>query len=193
MLPEVGTFRICTPTFAVDLPPLSQILRDVVVYDRTVPLLVRAPRRVAAGRVVASATFNLVATAAGKSASASVQVTSPADYDALLAQSGLDSNGEIDAPSVAVIATSTIGGGDAKSQDKARKRRLIFIGVIAVAFEGLNLWQAATAILLGTGLGSLFHAVLSSWGPKFGVPMMIVSRGPFGFLGNILPASPGIP
>src|ERR1700719_3997611 len=65
----------------------------------------------------------------------------------------------------------------------------VFIGVIAVAFEGLNLWQAATAILLGTGLGSLFHAVLSSWGPKFGVPMMIVSRGPFGFLGNILPAA----
>ncbi|HEY4912859.1 MAG TPA: cytosine permease [Candidatus Dormibacteraeota bacterium] len=65
----------------------------------------------------------------------------------------------------------------------------VFIGVIAVAFEGLNLWQAATAILLGTGLGSLSHAVLSSWGPKFGVPMMIVSRGPFGFLGNILPAA----
>jgi nucleobase:cation symporter-1, NCS1 family len=65
----------------------------------------------------------------------------------------------------------------------------IFIGVIAVAFEGLNLWQAATAIFIGTALGSITHAVLSSWGPKFGVPMMIVSRGPFGFLGNILPAA----
>ena len=65
----------------------------------------------------------------------------------------------------------------------------VFIGVIAVAFEGLNLWQAATAIIIGTGLGSISHAVLSSWGPKFGVPMMIVSRGPFGFLGNILPAA----
>jgi len=65
----------------------------------------------------------------------------------------------------------------------------VFIGVIAVAFEGLNLWQAATAIIIGTALGSISHAVLSSWGPKFGVPMMIVSRGPFGFLGNILPAA----
>ncbi len=65
----------------------------------------------------------------------------------------------------------------------------VFIGVIAVAFEGLNLWQAALAIIIGTGLGSIAHAVLSSWGPKFGVPMMIVSRGPFGFLGNILPAA----
>jgi NCS1 family nucleobase:cation symporter-1 len=65
----------------------------------------------------------------------------------------------------------------------------VFIGVIAVAFSGLNLWQAALAIILGTGLGSITHAVLSSWGPKFGVPMMVQSRGAFGFLGNILPAA----
>jgi NCS1 nucleoside transporter family len=64
----------------------------------------------------------------------------------------------------------------------------VFIGVIAVAFLGLNLWQAATAIIIGTALGALSHAVLSSWGPKFGVPMMVMSRGAFGFLGNILPA-----
>jgi nucleobase:cation symporter-1, NCS1 family len=64
----------------------------------------------------------------------------------------------------------------------------VFIGVIAVAFLGLNLWQAATAIIVGTALGSLTHGVLSSWGPKFGVPMMVESRGAFGFLGNILPA-----
>ncbi len=65
----------------------------------------------------------------------------------------------------------------------------VFIGVIAVAFSGLNLWQAALAIILGTGLGSITHAVLSSWGPKFGVPMMVEGRGAFGFLGNILPAA----
>jgi NCS1 nucleoside transporter family len=64
----------------------------------------------------------------------------------------------------------------------------VFIGVIAVAFLGLNVWQAATAIIVGTVLGAVSHAVLSSWGPKFGVPMMVVSRGAFGFLGNILPA-----
>jgi NCS1 nucleoside transporter family len=65
----------------------------------------------------------------------------------------------------------------------------VFIGVIAVAFLGLNLWQAALAIIIGTALGSITHAVLSSWGPKFGVPMMVQSRGAFGFLGNILPAA----
>jgi NCS1 family nucleobase:cation symporter-1 len=65
----------------------------------------------------------------------------------------------------------------------------IFIGVVAVAFSGLNLWQAALAIVTGTALGSITHGVLSAWGPKFGVPMMVVSRGAFGFLGNILPAA----
>jgi NCS1 family nucleobase:cation symporter-1 len=65
----------------------------------------------------------------------------------------------------------------------------VFIGVIAVAYLGLNLWEAATAIIVGTALGSVTHAVLSSWGPKFGVPMMVESRGAFGFIGNILPAA----
>ena len=65
----------------------------------------------------------------------------------------------------------------------------VFIGVIAVAFLGLNLWQAALAIIVGTALGSITHGVLSSWGPKFGVPMMVQGRGAFGFLGNILPAA----
>src|SRR5919204_6086159 len=64
----------------------------------------------------------------------------------------------------------------------------VFVGVIAISLFGLNIWEAATAIIVGTAVGSLTHAVVSSWGPKFGVPMMVESRGPFGFLGNILPA-----
>jgi hypothetical protein len=75
--------------------------------------------------------FDVVATAAGRSARAVVEVSSPADYGALLAQSGLDSNGERDEPAVAVIATSSIGAGDAKADDGARKRRFAFIAVIA--------------------------------------------------------------
>lgn len=64
----------------------------------------------------------------------------------------------------------------------------VFVGTIAVILFGLNLWEAATAIIVGTAIGSITHAILSSWGPKFGVPMMVESRGAFGFLGNILPA-----
>jgi len=76
------------------------------------------------------ATFDLVATAAGKSAKAAVQVAIPADYAALLAQSGLGPSGERDEPAVAILATTSIGAADAKTEDSARKRRMAFIGVV---------------------------------------------------------------
>src|SRR5437764_3201286 len=64
----------------------------------------------------------------------------------------------------------------------------VFVGVIPVAFFGGGFWPTALAIVLGSGLGSLTHAVLSSWGPRFGIPQMVQARGAFGFLGNALPA-----
>ena len=65
----------------------------------------------------------------------------------------------------------------------------IFVGVLGIAVFGLSFWETALAIVVGSALGSLTHAVLSSFGPKFGVPMMVEGRGAFGFLGNILPAA----
>src|SRR5215472_17970766 len=46
----------------------------------------------------------------------------------------------------------------------------VFIGVLPIAFFGMGFWDASAAILLGTLLGSVTHSILSSWGPKFGVP-----------------------
>jgi len=64
----------------------------------------------------------------------------------------------------------------------------VFIGVLAVGIFGANFWGAAIAIILGSALGSLTQGILSSWGPKFGVPQMVLNRGAFGFWGNLLPA-----
>ncbi|HTY70907.1 MAG TPA: cytosine permease [Actinomycetes bacterium] len=64
----------------------------------------------------------------------------------------------------------------------------VFVGVIAVLYFGLTFWQAVSAIVLGTGLGAFFQVVLAARGPELGAPQMIVSRIPFGFFGNILPA-----
>ncbi len=64
----------------------------------------------------------------------------------------------------------------------------IFVGVLAVAVFGLNLWQALLAIVVGTAAGSVSQAVLSARGPVFGVPQMVLSRLGFGYWGNILPA-----
>jgi len=64
----------------------------------------------------------------------------------------------------------------------------VFVGVLAVAAFGQSFWQAFWAIALGSGLGALCLGVLSARGPEFGIPQMMLSRIPFGRLGNILPA-----
>ncbi|MEV0096483.1 cytosine permease [Streptomyces sp. NPDC050738] len=64
----------------------------------------------------------------------------------------------------------------------------VYIGVISVLFFGLSFWQAAAAIVLGTAIGSLTQGLLSTDGPRFGVPQMVMGRLSFGFRGNVLPA-----
>jgi nucleobase:cation symporter-1, NCS1 family len=64
----------------------------------------------------------------------------------------------------------------------------LFVGVLAVAAFGLGFWVALAAIVLGTGLGSISHGVLSARGPAHGVPQMVLSRLGFGYWGNVLPA-----
>ncbi|RKS73996.1 NCS1 nucleoside transporter family [Motilibacter peucedani] len=64
----------------------------------------------------------------------------------------------------------------------------VFVGVLGLLAFGLSFWQAVAAILLGSALGGITHGVLSARGPSFGVPQMVLSRLPFGFRGNVLPA-----
>jgi NCS1 nucleoside transporter family len=62
------------------------------------------------------------------------------------------------------------------------------VGILGTLAFGLSFWQAFWAIVLGTALGSATHGVLSTWGPRNGLPQMVISRSAFGFFGNILPA-----
>jgi NCS1 nucleoside transporter family len=64
----------------------------------------------------------------------------------------------------------------------------IFVGVISVLYFEQSFGQAIAAIVVGTGLGSVTHGILSSRGPRTGVPQMVLSRLAFGFRGNALPA-----
>ena len=64
----------------------------------------------------------------------------------------------------------------------------VFVGVIAIAFFGLNFWWALAAILAGTAFGALTQGILSTWGPREGLAQLVLSRTAFGRLGNILPA-----
>src|SRR5919204_6420052 len=64
----------------------------------------------------------------------------------------------------------------------------VYVGVLGIAVFGGSFLSVALGIIVGTAIGSLTHGLLSSWGPRFGVPQMVQSRGGFGFFGNILPA-----
>ncbi len=75
----------------------------------------------------------IVATAAGKDTRVTVEVSSVAHYDELLARSGLNAAGENDTASVANIASESIGAGEGKVEDRARERRIMFLGIIGAA------------------------------------------------------------
>ena len=92
---------------------------------------------------VSDATFDVVAMAAGRSAHASVEATTAANYEALLEQSGLDARGERVEPAVAVFATSSIGASRSRAEDGASRRRTTFIAVVAL----LSLLLAAVAVV----------------------------------------------
>jgi hypothetical protein len=93
----------------------------------------------------ADATFDVVAAAAGRSTRASVQAVAPANYEALLAQSGLDANGERAEPAVAILATGSLGGSDVRAEDGAHRRRLAFIVVVGALVVLLGIVAAIGA------------------------------------------------
>ena len=64
----------------------------------------------------------------------------------------------------------------------------IFVGVLAVAVFGLGFWEAALALALGSLIGGITQGILSTRGPEYGVPQMVLSRLGFGYWGNALPA-----
>jgi nucleobase:cation symporter-1, NCS1 family len=64
----------------------------------------------------------------------------------------------------------------------------IYVGVIPIAVFGGGFWPTVLALTIGIALGSFTHGILSTWGPRFGVPQLVQSRGAFGYVGNLLPA-----
>ncbi|MCL5116508.1 MAG: cytosine permease [Firmicutes bacterium] len=62
-------------------------------------------------------------------------------------------------------------------------------GVAAVGLFGLSFWQAAIGLVIGNVIGAILLGLVSTFGPRLGVPQMVHSRSAFGFFGNFLPGS----
>jgi Double zinc ribbon len=75
-------------------------------------------------------TVNLQATLAGHSAKVVVQIASQQRYEALLAQKGLNAEGESREAAAAPIATTALGGGNVVTHDDSQRRRILFVGVV---------------------------------------------------------------
>lgn len=64
----------------------------------------------------------------------------------------------------------------------------VFVGALAVLYFGLNIWQGILAVVVGNALAALTHGYFSTFGPKGGLPQMVLGRAAFGKWGNLLPA-----
>ncbi|PSR38083.1 MAG: cytosine permease [Sulfobacillus thermosulfidooxidans] len=62
-------------------------------------------------------------------------------------------------------------------------------GTAAVSLFGLSFGQAALGLIIGNILGVTLLGLVSTFGPRLGVPQMVHSRAPFGFFGNFLPGA----
>jgi NCS1 family nucleobase:cation symporter-1 len=65
----------------------------------------------------------------------------------------------------------------------------VYVGVLPIVTFGGAFWPTVLGLVLGTALGSVTHAILSTFGPRYGVAQLIQSRAAFGFTGNLLPAA----
>ena len=63
----------------------------------------------------------------------------------------------------------------------------VFVGLLGILL-GLSFWETFLAIVIGTALGSITQGILSTSGPQYGVPQVVLSRRGFGYWGNALPA-----
>jgi hypothetical protein len=97
------------------------------------------------GKEVPEGIIELVVAAANKETKVSVEVTSPAHYDDLLARSGLNASGENEAASVVTIASTSIGAGEGRVEDRAKTRRWVFIGIIGGVLVVLGVLAAMLA------------------------------------------------
>ena len=63
------------------------------------------------------------------------------------------------------------------------------VGNIAVGVFGESMMGAFAGLALGTVLGAVLLGLLSTFGPRLGVPQLVQSRGAFGLLGNFGPGA----
>ena len=63
------------------------------------------------------------------------------------------------------------------------------VGILTVALYGTTLRGAIIGIIVGNAIGYALLGLLSTFGPRYGLPQMMQSRLAFGVYGNMIPAA----
>jgi predicted nucleic acid-binding Zn ribbon protein len=104
--------------------PVWKVVTDQAALELSSPGKIHIPSD------AAEATVELQVTFAGHATRVVVEIASQARYDALLAQKGLNAEGESNDAAVARMATTAIGGGSVVARDDSQRRRSLFVGVV---------------------------------------------------------------
>ncbi|HKQ68366.1 MAG TPA: hypothetical protein VJT73_03465 [Polyangiaceae bacterium] len=84
---------------------------------------------------------DVAAALAGKAVHVTVEIATPARYEALLSTASVNDAGENDEPATTVVATSSLGTNAAVAEDNAKTRKTTFlaiIGALAIGLAGLG-------------------------------------------------------
>ncbi|HQY63334.1 MAG: hypothetical protein IPQ09_13520 [Myxococcales bacterium] len=85
----------------------------------------------------AEGSYELEASAEGKTARVTVEISTAANYDALLAKQGLNAAGEAESASVS-LPSESIGSAEVAAEDGRKARRATFMGIISAAVAALG-------------------------------------------------------
>lgn len=118
---------------SLPLSPVWKIVSGAGALELT------GPGKVQVANSAPESAVELQATLAGRAAKVIVEIASQDRYDALLAQNGLNAEGESSDVAVARIATSAIGGGSVVTHDDSQRRRIVFVGIVGGAALVLGL------------------------------------------------------
>ncbi len=117
--------------------PLPSTVKWTTRAPREPKVSVDAQGRVSVADGAPEGSYELEASAEGKTARVTVEISTAANYDALLAKQGLNAAGEAESASVS-LPTESIGSAEVAAEDGRRARRATFVGIIAAAVAALG-------------------------------------------------------
>lgn len=117
--------------------PLLATVKWAARTPKNPSISIDAQGRVTVAEGATEGSYELEASAEGKTTRVTVEISTAANYDALLAKQGLNAAGEAETASVS-LPSESIGSSEVAAEDGRRARRATFVSLVGVAVLGLG-------------------------------------------------------